>query len=72
MSSRALDPIKAMIAQSVQHHLVTGPAQPPLMEQPDNVESVEGQIIKPTETMIRVLTTNQGVRYFHVTVREMM
>ena len=70
--ARTLDPVKAMVAQSVQHYLVTGKDQPPLMEKPDNVESVEGQIVKPTETMIRVVTTNQGVRYFHVTVREMM
>lgn len=70
--SRPLDPIKRMIAQSVQHHLVSGPERPALPEKPDNVESVEGQIVKPTETMMRVVTSNQGVRYFHVTVREMM
>lgn len=70
--SRPTDPVKAMVAQSVQHHLVTGPDRPPLMDKPDNVESVEGQIIKPTETVIRVVTSNQGVRYFLAKVSEML
>jgi len=71
---RELDPVKAMVAQSVQHHLVSGESngQPPLPPKPDNVESAEGQVISPTETMVRVLTTNQGVRYFKVKVSEML
>jgi len=67
---RTPDPVKNMITQAVQHYLVTGPAQPALPAKPDNVESVEGQIISPTETMIRIVTTNQGVRYLHVKVSE--
>jgi hypothetical protein len=59
-----------MISQAVQHHMVTGPNQPPLMEQPDNVESVEGSVISYLETQIRVVTRNQGVRYFNVKVSE--
>jgi hypothetical protein len=69
-----LDPVKAMIAQSVQHHLVSygGGKEPiPLPPKPDNVESAEGQAISPTETLIRVVTSNQGVRYFRVKVSEM-
>jgi hypothetical protein len=70
----ALDPVKAMVAQAVQHHLVSGESngQPPLPPQPDNVEKVEGQVISPTETLVRVVTENQGVRYFKVKVSEMM
>lgn len=71
-SPHRLDPVKAMIAQAVQHHLVTGAGQPPIPPKPDNVESAEGQVIKPTETVVRVLTTNQGVRYFLVKVSEML
>lgn len=65
------DPVKLMVSAAVQHHLVTGTCRPPLPPQPDNVKSTEGQIISPTETLIRVVTTNQGVRYFRVKVSEM-
>ena len=68
---RIPDPVKAMITQAVQHHLVTGKDQPAIPPKPDNVESVEGQVISPTITMIRVVTSNQGVRYFQVKVSEM-
>lgn len=70
----SLDPVKALVAQIVQHHLVSGEAngQPPLPPKPDNVESAEGQVISPTETLVRVVTSNQGVRYFRVKVSEMM
>jgi len=68
----SLDPVKAMIAQAVQHHLVVGKGQPPIPPKPDNVESAEGQATSPTETLVRVVTTNQGVRYFRVKVSEML
>jgi hypothetical protein len=69
---RKLDPVKAMIAQAVQHHLVSGKSngQPPMPPKPDNVESAEGQVISPTETRVRVVTYNQGIRYFTVKVSE--
>jgi len=69
-----LDPVKALIAQAVQHYLVSGEenGQPPLPPKPDNVETTEGQAISPTETLVRVVTTNQGVRYFKVKVSEMI
>jgi hypothetical protein len=72
MPSRQLDPVKAMIAQAVQHHLVSGESngQPPMPPQPDNVKSAEGHAVSPTETVVRVVTTNQGVRYFTVKVSE--
>jgi len=66
-----LDPVKEMVAQAVQHHLVVGKGQPPIPPKPDNVESAEGQVISPTETLVRVVTSNQGVRYFRVKVSEM-
>jgi hypothetical protein len=69
---RKVDPIKAMVAQSVQHHLVTGPDRPALLPKPDDVEEVEAQILSPTETLMRVKTYEHGVRYFKVKVSEMM
>lgn len=69
--ARTPDPVKAMVAQAVQHHLVVGASKPPLPPKPDNVEEVEAQILSPTETLMRVKTDNQGVRYFRVKVSEM-
>ena len=70
----SLDPVKALIAQTVQHYLVSSEesGQPPIPPKPDNVETAEGQVISPTETLVRVVTTNQGVRYFRVKVSEMI
>lgn len=70
--TRGVDPVKAMIAQSVQHHLVSGKNQPAMPDKPDNVISAEGMPISATETTIRVVTENQGVRYFTVKVSENM
>lgn len=67
-----LDPVKAMVAQAVQHHLIEGEGQPPIPPKPGNVESAEGLVISPTETMVRVVTFNQGNRYFRVKVSEML
>lgn len=72
MAAKSLDPVKAMIAQAVQHHMVTGPTRPPLMPMPSDVESVEASIIGPLETMVRVKTLDQGVRYFNIKVSEQM
>jgi hypothetical protein len=62
------DPIKVMIAQAVQHHLLEGPDKPPLPERPDNVESVEAHKITQWETQIRVKTCDDGVKYINVKV----
>jgi hypothetical protein len=70
-SPRQLDPVKTMVAQSVQHHLVTRGHAPDLPPKPDEVEDVEGHAISPTETMIRVKTT-KTTRYFRVKISEMM
>lgn len=67
-----LDPIKAMIAQAVQHHMATGKDRPGLMQQPEDVEEVEGQIVSPTVTLMRVKTHKHGVRYFQIKVSEML
>lgn len=67
-----LDPIKEMIAQAVQHHMVTGKDRPGLMQQPEDVDDVEGQIVSPTETLIRVKTREHGIRYFKIKVSEML
>lgn len=69
---KKIDPIKAMIAQAVQHHLVTGSDRPPLPPQPNDVDEVEAQIISTTETLVRVKTHQHGIRYFRVKISEMM
>ena len=68
---RRLDPVKTMVAQAVQHHLVTTGHAPDLPPRPDEVENIEGHAISPTETMIRVKTT-KTIRYFRVKISEMM
>lgn len=64
------DPIKAMITQAVQHHLITGPDQPPIPPQPTDVESVSSRIVSPLVTQIIVKTWDQGTRCFYVKVSE--
>lgn len=64
------DPVKMMIAQAVQHHMVTGPDRPPLPQQDPDVESIETHILGPLETQLRVRTYEHGTRYFTVKVSE--
>jgi hypothetical protein len=64
-----LDPVKAMVAQAVQHHLVTGSARPELPAKPEEVEDVEGRIVSPLETLI-IFGNGRDIRRFYVTVRE--
>jgi hypothetical protein len=59
-----------MIAQAVQHHLLTGQNKPPLLPPPANIESIEAVALTKTETSIRVKTTDKGTRYFTVKVSE--
>ena len=69
---RHLDPVKKMISQAVQHHMVTGPERPSLPSKPEDVEEVEGQVVSPTVTLIRVKTYEHGIRYFTIKVSENM
>jgi hypothetical protein len=64
------EPIRKMIAQAIQHHLVTGAARPELPERPAEVESVTGFVIGPSETRLRVKMDNGTYRTFTVTIRE--
>jgi hypothetical protein len=68
--ARRPDPIKAMIAQAVQHHMVTGSDRPPLPQKDPDVESIETHILGPLETQLRVKTYTQGTRYFNIRVSE--
>lgn len=64
------DPVKKMIATSVQHHMVSDPKQrPPLMPQPSNVQAVEAHALDELNTIVRV-DTDQGIRYFTIKVSE--
>lgn len=64
------DPIRRMIAQSIQHHLVTGTERPALPEKPAEVVSVVGFRIGPSEIRLRVKLDNDTFRTFTVTLRE--
>ena len=68
MPSRAMDPIKTMIAEVVQQHLLTvGPGQ--ANRDPD-IDYVEVHVISPTVTMLRVKTHKQGTRNFTIRTTE--
>lgn len=72
MPSRNLDPIKKMIAQAVQHHLIPDPGtRPPLPTQPLSVKEIDATAQDALTTVIRVRTTDSGTRYFQVRVSEM-
>jgi hypothetical protein len=67
------DPIKAMLASAVQHHLITDPHErPALLPHPADVDSVEATATTATETLIRVKTHSHGTRYFTVKLAEML
>jgi len=67
------DPVKKMLAMSIQYHLITNPAdRPGLMPQPSDVESVEATAPDATTVVIRVKTYTHGTRYFRVKLSEMM
>jgi len=68
--TRKPDPVKSMIAQAVQYHMVTGPDRPPLPQQDPDVDSVEGHIISPLETVLIVKTYTHGTRQFVIKVSE--
>ena len=70
--AKQLDPVKKMVAQAVQHHLVTGPGKPELLPLPDEAENVEGEAISPLVTMVRVKINGRPARYFQVQVSEML
>lgn len=63
------EPIRRMIAQSIQHHLVTN-NRPALPEKPADVDSVVGFMIGPSEIRLRVRLDNGTFRTFTVTLRE--
>jgi len=65
--TRRPDPIRDGIATAIQHHFITCPAQrPKLLPTPINVESIEGTAVSPTETVVRVKTTDRGILYFTI------
>lgn len=65
------DPVARMIARTVQHHLITSPAERPgLPALPAEVTAVEAHAVGVLDTGIAVTTTDQGIRYFLVRVSE--
>jgi hypothetical protein len=69
--TKKLDPVKAMVAQAVQHNIMTGRKEaPPLPDRPDEVEEVATIAISPLETRVRVKLYGSAPRYFTVTVQE--
>lgn len=70
MPPRPLDPLKAILAESVQANLLPLAVIEKAKLELD-VTDVEIQNLSPTETIIRV-RTKTGIRYFHNKLREMM
>ena len=66
----SMDPLKAMLAQTIQHYLVTEPAQPELPEPLAEVKSITGFAIGPSEVRLRVRMENDTYRTFTITIRE--
>jgi hypothetical protein len=69
--ARQLDPIKRGLAVAIQHYMLTQD-RPALLPTPDNVESIEVTAVSPTETQVRVKTTDEGTRYFTIKLSEQM
>ena len=71
MSRPEPDSVARMIALTVQHHLITSPAErPDLPEQPAEVTWMEAHAVGELDTGVVVTTTDRGVRYFLVRVSE--
>ena len=70
MSRPEPDPVARWIAATVQHHLITSPAErPDLPELPERVTAVEAHPVGGLDTGV-VVTTADRLRYFVVLVRE--
>jgi hypothetical protein len=66
-----LDATLRMIAQVVQHHIITGPEQPLMPTVPVDIRLIESQPVTPLVTQIRVHVSGEHrPRYFTVEVRE--
>ena len=63
------EPVRHMLMQSIQHHLVTN-GRPALPEKPEEVDSVTGWSVGPSEIRLRVKLENGTFRTFTVTLRE--
>jgi hypothetical protein len=64
------EPVRSMLMQSIQHHLVTGAQRPALPEKPAEVVSVTGFMVGPSEVRLRVKLENDTFRTFTITLRE--
>ena len=70
MSRPEPDAVARWIAATVQHHLITSPAErPDLPELPEAVTAVEAHAVSELDTGV-VVTTADRVRYFLVRVQE--
>ena len=70
MSRPEPDPVARWIAATVQHHLITSPAERPMLpELPEAVTAVEAHPVGELDTGVAV-TTADRVRYFLVRVAE--
>ena len=64
------DPVARMIARTVQHHLITSPAERPgLPPLPEQVTALEAHAVG-LDTGVVVTTADRGTRYFLVRVQE--
>ncbi len=71
MSRPEPDPVARLIARTVQHHLITSPAErPALPALPEGVTAVEAHAVGELDTGVVVTTAERGIRYFLVRVSE--
>lgn len=64
------DPVKKMIAQTIQHHFVTSPPRPDLPALPEGVTAMEAHVVGEFDTGVVVTAADQAVRYFLIRVAE--
>jgi hypothetical protein len=65
------DLVALWIAATVQHHLITSPAErPALPELPAGVTAVEAHAVGELDTGVALTTADRGLRYFLVRVAE--
>lgn len=71
MSRPEPDAVALMIARTVQHHLITSPAErPDLPALPEGVTAIEAHAVGELDTGVAVTTADRGARYYLVRVQE--
>ena len=68
-----MDPIKTAIAKAVMDGIIPISAIKRIKDNPAmGVHDIEINAVSPTESLIRIKTQSQGIRYFRVKISEML